>query len=404
MTLIQNYCGRVAGLLLIVFAALFAGSCGDDNGGGGSTGGNAEWKNSSTVSASQGTATLVITGLPGTSWRAEIREGTAWCSFKLGDYTGSTVREGEVSASSLSNLLYVYYAANTGSEDRVASIQFTFGDGEPFTRTLTQIATGSNDDPYAGGHADYWPELPDKVVDDDYIYISHYAPLASGNRARNYSFCFDKTLHVAHWVAYPLHYVYRGTVNRQDDFGYDPKVSSSYQANLGRGSYNGPYDRGHQLPSADRLASVEMNSQTFYATNMTPQLNRLNQDMWANLEDKVRTYMCNDTLYVVTGCYYANTTTTTTDKSGMVCPIPTNYFKVLLRTVSGNTGKRISDCTADELKSIGFWVEQKSYGDIEPPRSICTSVAEIERITGFRFFPQAPEQVKQQNNPSQWAL
>ena len=49
---------------------------------------------------------------------------------------------------------------------------------------------------------------------------------------------FDKTLHVSHWVAYPLHYVYRGSVNRQDDFGYDPKVNSSYQANLGRGSYN----------------------------------------------------------------------------------------------------------------------------------------------------------------------
>lgn len=137
---------------------------------------------------------------------------------------------------------------------------------------------------------------------------------------------------------------------------------------------------------------------------MTPQLNRLNQDMWANLEAKVRTYMCNDTLYVVTGCYYATTSTTTTDKSGMVCPIPTNYFKVLLRTVSGNTGKRIKDCSASELKSIGFWVEQKSYGDIEPPRSICMSVAEIEDKTGFTFFPQVPEEVKQQNNPSQWAL
>lgn len=181
-------------------------------------------------------------------------------------------------------------------------------------------------------------------------------------------------------------------------------MNSSYQANLGRDSYNGPYDRGHQLPSADRLATVDMNSQTFYATNMTPQLNRLNQDMWANLEAKVRTYMCNDTLYVVTGCYYATTSTTTTDKSGMVCPIPTNYFKVLLRTVSGNTGKRIKDCSASELKSIGFWVEQKSYGDIEPPRSICMSVAEIEDKTGFTFFPQVPEEVKQQNNPSQWAL
>ena len=71
---------------------------------------------------------------------------------------------------------------------------------------------------------------------------------------------------------------------------------------------------------------------------MTPQLNRLNQDMWANLEAKVRAQICNDTLYVVTGCYYANTNTTTTDRDGKVCPVPTNYFKVLLRTRTGTTG------------------------------------------------------------------
>lgn len=112
---------------------------------------------------------------------------------------------------------------------------------------------------------------------------------------------------------------------------------------------------------------------------MTPQLNRLNQDMWANLEAKVRAQICNDTLYVVTGCYYANTNTTTTDRDGKVCPVPTNYFKVLLRTRTGTTGKRIADCSADELKTIGFWVDQKSYGDIQPPASICMSVAEIEK-------------------------
>ena len=92
---------------------------------------------------------------------------------------------------------------------------------------------------------------------------------------------------------------------------------------------------------------------------MTPQLNRLNQDMWANLEAKVRAQICSDTLYVVTGCYYANTNTTTTDRDGKVCPVPTNYFKVLLRTRTGTTGKRIADCSADELKAIDFgWIRR----------------------------------------------
>ena len=53
-----------------------------------------------------------------------------------------------------------------------------------------------------------------------------------------------------------------------------------------------------------------MNAQTFYMSNMTPQLNRLNQDMWAKLETKVRANNCSDTLYVVTGAYFGAGATT----------------------------------------------------------------------------------------------
>lgn len=87
-----------------------------------------------------------------------------------------------------------------------------------------------------------------------------------------------------------------------------------------------------------------MNKQTFYASNMTPQRGQFNQNMWAALEAKVRSYVCPDTLYVVTGCYFANLDESTKDKAGNVCPVPTNYFKVLLRTRDGATGKRIADC------------------------------------------------------------
>lgn len=53
---------------------------------------------------------------------------------------------------------------------------------------------------------------------------------------------------------------------------------------------------------------------------MTPQLDRLNQDMWAKLESKVRANRCSDTLYVVTGAYFGSGATTTTDGAGNVVP------------------------------------------------------------------------------------
>ena len=358
------------------------------------------------VGGGGGSAAIQIEGPVGAGWRAEIKDGGAWCSFRLNDPT-VLVKEGTVQSSNISNILDVYYTRNTGSGERSATIEFEFLGGEPQVLVLTQFSASSTNDPYDEGHATAWAELPEKKTDENFIYVSHFASL-NNRTVRNYSFCYDKTLHVAHWVAYPLHSVYRGSIDRTNDFQYDPKVDYSYQPNLVERSYTGSYDRGHQLPSADRTATRELNLQTFYATNMTPQLNRLNQDMWANLEAKVRAQICSDTLYVVTGCYYANTNTTTTDRDGKVCPVPTNYFKVLLRTRTGTTGKRIADCSADELKAIGFWVDQKSYGDIQPPASICMSVAEIEKKTGFTFFPNIPESaaesVKAQNSPSQWGI
>ena len=52
--------------------------------------------------------------------------------------------------------------------------------------------------------------------------------------------------------------------------------------------------------------------------------------------------------------------------------------------------------------SIGFWVENKS-GQGEAAQWT-RSVAEIEQLTGFEFFPTLPAAVKQQKNPAQWGL
>ena len=357
----------------------------------------AYWKVSSTVSSTEGSSAIIITGTTGTEWDAEIIEGNGWCAFSSRDYTNSaksgTVNEGL-------NVLYVYYKANTGNEQREAKISFRFVGGEAQTFTLVQLAESQQNLPPFGA----WAELPVPKENANYQYVTHYGPLSNDKKDRNYSICFDKTKKAALWVAYPIHNAYlTGSGSRTDAWAFDPIIPMVYQANCVDKSYRGSYDRGHQLPSADRLATDELNAQTFYMSNMTPQLNRLNQDMWAKLEARVRGNKCSDTLYVVTGAIF-NSNATTFDGAGNVVSLPTNYYKVLLRTKSGSTGKAIKDCSDSELISIGFWVEQKSYGNIEPPRSICTSVADIEAKTGITFFPQVSATVKQQNNPTQWGI
>lgn len=322
-----------------------------------------------------------------------------WMSFSATDFSAKgQQREGEISDGE--HLLFVYYYANNSTQSRMATITVTFTDGSaPRVFNLTQLAPNATDNPYET--TKLWPELPANRSGSDYLYVSHYAKMDLV-RVRNYSLCFDKKLRVAHWVAYPLHASHIGSVSRSEAWAADPKIPQQYQAAIWSGSYTGSYDRGHQIPSKDRTTVEDMNEQTFYASNMTPQRSQLNQNMWAALETKVRGYVCADTLYVVTGCYFENQNAATTDRSGNSCPIPTHYYKVLLRTRSGNSGKAISECKASELKAIGFWVANQDGQQLSS--SLCKSVAEIEQLTGFTFFPGVDSSVKTQLTPTDWGM
>ena len=262
-----------------------------------------------------------------------------------------------------------------------------------------------------------WAELPARKTSSDYIYNTHYGLLGSNNNARNYTYCFDPEHRAALWVAYPLHTSHTsGSGNRNNSsFSYDPEVSTSYQANLAAGSYTGNYDRGHQLPAADRKCSQQMMDQTFYATNMTPQHSSFNQNKWVALESKVRNMICADTLFVVTGAWFggehnSSINSSTTDKSGNYCPTPTHYYKALLRTSNGNTGKTIDAVKeASQLRAIVFWMEHANTGsNTTISSSDCITVDELERITGFDFFPMIDDSieaaVESNINPSLWGI
>lgn len=56
---------------------------------------------------------------------------------------------------------------------------------------LTQFSASSTNDPYDEGHAKAWTELPEKRVDENFVYVSHFASL-NNHTVRNYSFCYDK--------------------------------------------------------------------------------------------------------------------------------------------------------------------------------------------------------------------
>ena len=333
----------------------------------------------------------------------EVGNGSSWVQL---DYTRPLTKDWELTTCSFSlqdvaadgTLGIRFRTANGAKMMRIDDVRLT--DGDPSSQI---IAFDNTVYPL--------PELP-LYGSNDYV-ITHTGTL-NGKTVRNYTMLFDREKHAALWVAYPLHDCYRGSSGRTEAWAADPLIDAAFQALL----YGNPYcyyqdySRGHQIPSGDRTANDELNAQTFYASNMTPQDGTFNSGIWESLESKVRNNMCSDTLYVVTGCYFGEGYTSTYDgnynssydPNAKQCAVPTHYFKVILRTRSGNSGKPVGKCDASELKAIGFWLEHRSDYPETFDTDYCKSVEYIEQQTGFTFFPSVPAEVKEQCTPSEWAL
>lgn len=156
------------------------------------------------------------------------------------------------------------------------------------------------------------------------------------------------------------------------------------------------------LASNDRTASLGINEQTFYVTNVAPQWqNSFNGGVWMSLEEDCWKNICADTLYVVSGVYFANDNTTVTDQSGKTCVVPTNFYRVLMRSKAGDTGKTLWELPADQIQCVGFWFENRAYPSGKPSANM-TSVAEIERKVEFKFFANVPQAPKDTYDKSDW--
>ena len=151
--------------------------------------------------------------------------------------------------------------------------------------------------------------------------------------------------------------------------------------------YGSGYDHGHICPSADRLYSKEANYQTFFLTNMQPQYNAFNANLWANMEEQVRIWArasTTDTLYVCKGA--------TIDKPEQrLLPIknkllvPRYFFMALLLK------------NAQGFRAMAFWAENENVDRSNDKLSkYAISVDELEKRTGIDFFCNLPDETENQ--------
>ena len=191
---------------------------------------------------------------------------------------------------------------------------------------------------------------------------------------KGYILSYNFKYRVADWVAYELKAENTiPAVQRKNHFVPDPLLPAGSASNE---DYKGSgYDRGHLAPSADMCYSYETMMESFYLSNITPQVPDFNRGIWEKLEKQVRQWANDDKeVYVVTGTVVKRGQPTI-GADGI--SVPSLFYKVIL------------DYTEQGRKGIGFVIPNQ--GSREPLQHFAVTIDSVERLTGMDFFYQLPD-------------
>ncbi len=141
------------------------------------------------------------------------------------------------------------------------------------------------------------------------------------------------------------------------------------------------YDRGHMCPSADQKWSPQAMEDCFVMANICPQTHALNNGAWKTLENKERQWAKRDSaIMIIAGPIYNESDTSRIGYSSV--RVPGAFFKVLLSPYT------------DQPKAIAFvYPNMTAPGNMQ---NYAMSVDELEKMTGYDFFPALPDEIEKE--------
>lgn len=206
--------------------------------------------------------------------------------------------------------------------------------------------------------------------------VTEYIPELKGKLVRHsyYVLSYNSTHKQADWVYYSPHVKTDGEgVGRTDNFREDPMVAPE-SAKPSDYTKSG-YDRGHLCPAGDMTQCAEAMSETFYMSNMSPQVPGFNRGIWKTLEEQVREWGKKGMIYVVTGPVFK-------EIKGEIgqnkVTVPGYYYKVIY--------------SPSRQQMIGFILPNEKSN--KRPIDFVVSVDSVEHFTGIDFFPQLPDSLE----------
>ena len=194
-----------------------------------------------------------------------------------------------------------------------------------------------------------------------------------------YTSSYNTSYGIPNWVAYELTRSEAASheAERTNKFQADPKVIGKSASNS---DYKGSgYDKGHMAPAADMKWSKTVMEQSFYFTNICPQVPGLNRGAWKDLEEEIREWAIRDSaLVIICGPLFTKEPIKYIPETHVA--IPDAYFKVVCAPYT------------DQARAIAFVFPNNKAS--KHPREYVVTIDSVEKMTGMDFLSQLPDEIE----------
>jgi endonuclease G len=220
-----------------------------------------------------------------------------------------------------------------------------------------------------------------------------------------FTVAYNDTTGTPNWVSWRVTRWDLGDAPRRQIFEADPELPPGFYRVTHKDYSGGGFDRGHMCPHGDRAANQHMSNATFTMTNIIPQAANVNQRAWAHLEDYCRDLVRDEDkrLYVTAGPtgrggIGLHGPAETIARGKVIVPAACWKIVVVVDESGGGSGEtsaadlgRIDGNT--RVISVVMPNDETAVGEDWTPYR--TSVAEVERRTGYHFFDKLPSNVRE---------
>lgn len=210
-----------------------------------------------------------------------------------------------------------------------------------------------------------------------YTYPGRYGKEIIINRT-GYTLSYNLYYKNPNWVAWELtREETKGEADRYDKFMPDPDLPEPRVVH--KDYTKSGYDRGHMAPAADMKWSKQAMIESFYMSNICPQVGNLNRGDWNDLEELCRNWADKyGRIYIACGPIFDSKSPKRIGVHKVA--VPDRFFKVILIYNRKNP------------IAMGFIFKNTAHSqDIE---KYMVTVDSVENVTGMDFFSKLPDEIE----------